>query len=347
MKIHNALLIILGLFFLFYLLFAIQNHTEARYNEQNTEYAQKLTSACYDAAKTIATVDMATTAGCFDESSSRLKALDAFYKSLSHNLNMDSEPRFRGIKDYTPFVLLVDNPGFYISYNGCFDEYGNSIVPDGYEEVNVLSELNTYTGTYGGHTVRYFLNDLVEVTLKNGTYYEGNRVEVYAKLSGSAKNSLSFLNDSDLFWQMRTEAVSGKIEQTINYLLNTQMINVDTYNTGYQVALPQLTGEDWSRMIIHPTVISFAQGIQEQRDNHLLNVYAYAAGEINTRYLYFILNGEYYCLDKKAQSKLTKQPTNHGICFLYDGQLLDGVYTSMEDCAATGAVPSTQIFTGN
>lgn len=238
MKIHNALLIILGLFLSFYILFALQNHTAARYNEQNTEYAQKLTSACYDAAKTIASVDMATTAGCFDESSSRLKALDVFYKSLAHNLNMDSEPRFRGIKDYTPFVLLVDNPGFYISYNGCFDEYGNSIVPDVYEEINVLSELNTYTGTYDGHTVRYFLNDLVEVTLKNGTYYEGNRVDVYAMLSASAKNSLSFLNDSDLFWQMRTEAVSGRIEQAINYLLNTQMINVDSYYTGYQVALP-------------------------------------------------------------------------------------------------------------
>ena len=344
MKIHNVMILVLGIFVAFFLLFSYQNQTAVHYSYRNTEYAEKLTSACYDAAQTISADFVGKPTGCWDDSSSRTETLLIFYKSLAQNLDMDTEVRIRGIKDYTPFVLLVDNPGFYISYNACFDDYGNAIVPEDLESVNVVSELNTYTGTYDGHTVRFYLNDYVDVTLSDGSFLDGKRTEVFEKLSGSAKTALSFLNDTEAFGQMRVEAVSGKIEQVINYYLNTQMINVSAYNTGYQVALPQLSGEDWSRMLAHPTVISFAQGEQEPVDGRILNVYAYAAGELNEKYLYFIMDGEYYCIDKDLKSQIQKVAEGNGVAYYFNGKRIDCFYTDMEECARKGAVPAWQIF---
>lgn len=344
MKIHNVILIFIGLFFAFFLLFSYQNQTAVHYSQRNTEYAEKLTSACYDAAQTISADFVGKPAGCWDSKAAREETLKIFYKSLAQNLGLDTEVRSRGIQDYTPFVLLVDNPGFYISYNACFDEYGNAIVPDDLDSINVVSELNTYVGTYDNHTVRYYLNDYVDVTLSDGSFYTGERTEVYNNLPHSAKTVLSFLNDSVSFGEMRVEAVVGKVEQVINYYLNTQMINVSNYNTGYQVALPQLTGEDWSRMIAHPTVISFAQGEQEPMDGRMLNVYAYAAGELNKGYLYIILDGEYYCIDKELKNQLQKSVEGPGIVYTYNGERIDALYNSMEECAEAGAVPAGQIF---
>ncbi len=337
MKMHNVLLLFTGIFFAVFLLFSVRNNTYADFAEENREYAVWLTSACYDAAKTLNTESVQNAAGVWSDSSARSKTLNAFYKSLSNNLS--TEQNMNVVIGNTPFVILVDNDGFYISYNAGYDNYGNAEVPADLDTINVVSALNTYTEKTEGHTIRYYLNDFVSVTLSNGSFYDGMRWEVYEKLPDRAKSQLQFLADKDAYAENRTHAVVLRIEEVINYYLNTQKNITSAYNTGYNVTLPEITGEDWSRMLKKPSIISFAQGRQLGINHHRLNVYAFSGGELTDSLHYFIVNGMYYRYDRDVTLSLQADGS-----YSYMGLPIDGFYESMEEAAMTGAMPSDQIY---
>lgn len=337
MKLHNVLLLFTGIFFAVFILFSVGNHTYADFAEENREYAVWLTSACYDASKTLEAESIRVSSGLWNDTKKREKTLSTFYKSLANNLS--SEQNMDVVTGDTPFVLLVDNDGFYISYNAGYDKCGNSEVPDDLETINVVSSINTYTENVGGHTVRYYLNDYVSVTLSNGSYYDGMRWEVYEKLPDRAKSQLQFLADKDAYAENRTHAVVLRIEEVINYYLNTQKNITSAYNTGYNVTLPEITGEDWSRMLKKPSVISFAQGRQLSINHHRLNVYAFSGGELTDSLHYFVVNGMYYRYDRDVTLSLQADGS-----YSYMGLPIDGFYESMEEAAMTGAMPSNQIY---
>lgn len=345
MKMHNIVIIVLGVFFVGLLWFNWNNQKAVSYNRTNIEYANKLASACYDAAQTIDAENMGNEKGVWSSLPKRLYTLEIFYKSLAKNVDRDNDVQAVSMPEYTPFVILVDTNGFYISYNACFDEYGNGIVPDDMDQLNSISNLNTWVENYGNTTVRYYLNDFVDVTLADGTFYTGLRENVYQELPDAAKAKLPFLASKESYGEYRINVVARTMEDVMNYYLNTQIINHSEYNTGYDITLPETIGEDWSRMLLHPTVISFMQGDQKYVDGRVLNIYAYAAGELNTRYRYFIINGEYYCIDKDMAEQIEYSTDEKGIVSAYyKGTQIDGFYNSMEECAKYGAVPSLQAF---
>lgn len=350
MKIHNVVILFVSVFFAVFLFYSYVNQKSVSFNRTNIEYANMLTAACHDAAKTI-NVDSATLAtGVWDDKEKIGDTLGVFYGSLSRSLNLQAGTGARYTVEYTPFVLLVDINGFYLSYNACFDEYGNAIVPQDLDALNVVSNLNTWTDTYHDNIVRFYLTDYVEVTTRANNYYAGERTAVWEQLTkaGEADTALAFLIDDTLFSQERVYAIVTKIESIINYYLNSQTVNVDGYNTGYQVTLPQLTGEEWSRMLKNPTVISFMQGRQGILESNMLNIYAYAAGELTESYLYFIMDGYYYRIDGNVETE-TITITENGVTrttqrYLYNGTPIETFYTSMEECARQGAVPAEAFY---
>lgn len=340
MKIHNVLILFTGLFLAIFLIYSWAHKTNVDFAEENREYAVWMSSACYDAAKTIDTENMNIAEGVWSTEQSRTDTLDVYYKTLANNIS--TEQNMNVVIGNTPFVILVDNNGFYISYNAGYDDYGNSVVPDNIDTINTVSGLNTYTGQVNGNTIRYYLNDYVGVTLQNGSYYDGIRWEVYEKLPSSVKADLAFLIDDALYAEERAHAVVLRVEEVINYYLNTQKNITSAYNTGYGVTLPEISGEDWSRMLKHPSIISFAQGRQLNLNNHMLNVYAFSAGELTDSYSYFVANGLYYRYD--SDTIITKQTEGDHETYLYMGIPVEGFFKSMEEAAKTGAMPSEQIY---
>lgn len=321
MKIHNIVIIFVAVVFAIFIPYNYTSQRVVAYNRGNIEYANILTAACHDAAKTIEYDEQGTV---FATDKAREKAIDAFYNSLASAFHYKDTPIEASIAEKTPFVMLVDTNGFYISVNAVFDEYENYNISEESELLNVMTTLNTWTDTFEGNIVRFYLTDYVEVTLSDYAYVRGTRAEVYNELSVTGRTrGLEFLSDEALYEETKINAITGRIEDTINYILNTQTVNVDGYNTGYHVTLARSEGEDWARLLKNPTVISFLQGDQEITGGRMLDVYAYAAGEITKSYPYYI-NGECYYWSKKSNMPV-------------------GVfYGTMEECARKGAVPASE-----
>lgn len=343
MKIHNVVIFLLSIMLAVFILCDYISQKPITYNRANIEYAAILTSACYDAAKTISFEDGSEEAAWREEGKIE-HTLDIFYTTLASAFHKANIPFMETISENTPFVILVDTDGFYLSVNACLDEYGNYVVPEDVEKLNSVTTLNTWTESYSGNIVRFFLTDRVEITLSDYQYVCGTRQDVYATLTDMDKTAgLEFLSDESLFREAQIAAITNGIENTINYILNTQTVNVASYNTGYNVTLPQLTGEDWSRMLKKPTIISFLQGKQELSKQmftgtRMLNVYAYAAGELITSYPYFIVDNTYRCL----RGLFPETAEDGSLLYTYEGIPIKKFYSSMKECAEAGAVPAVR-----
>lgn len=342
MKIHNVVIFLLSIMLAVFIFCDYISQKPITYARKNIEYASILSSACYDAAKTIF-FDASGEGTVWKDAGKIDETLRVFYTSLASAFHKTNKPFMETIAETTPFVILIDTDGFYLGVNACFDEYGNYIVPEDTEKVNSVTTLNTWTESYSGNIVRFFLTDRIEITLSDCQFVQGTRQDVYEYLTDMDKiTGLEFLGNEDLFNEAKVAAITSRIENTINYILNTQTVNVDSYNTGYNVTLPQLTGEDWSRMIKNPTVISFLQGKQEITKQlfagtRMLNVYAYAAGELTSFYPYFIVDNTYRC----TRNGLTVETSEDGtVLYTYKEIPVTKLYMSIKECAEAGAVPA-------
>lgn len=341
MKIHYVAMIAVALAVLFLSLCLLQSRKTAQYENASTGYAEKLQSACFDAAKTINMTSLRDGKGVWDSFLARDLTLDIFYRSLALNLNREDASR-NEIAEMTPIVVLADNGGFYINYSACFDPFDNIKISDTADGRSVTSAMNTYAESFGNIAVHFYLSDYVEVILSDGSYICGTRQEVYDDLPVEARNTLSFMSSEFLFDENRAETIASSIEEALNYYLNTQFVNEDAYNTGYQISIPRTSGETWARSIENPTIIAFLQGEQDYLEGRLLSTYAYAAGEMSVGDLFFIQDGLYYRVDGSID--IQKVLENGIYRYFYNGVQIDQFYTSMQECAATGAVPAEQIF---
>ena len=347
MKLHNYVIIFCAVIMAVFIFWNYTTQRSSAYSQTNVEYANALTAACHDAAKTIRMDLLGEHQGVWRQKSARERTLNMFYDTLSRNFGSVSAVLETEMKEKTPVVVLVDVDGFYVSYNAVFDDYGNSIVPFTYDKVDVVSSLNTWAERNGTAVVRYYLSDYVDVTLNDGTVWSGNRKTVYDNLhaAGRLSSSLYYLNNDAQFAEKKQVCIATKLEKQINYYLNTQTINVSKYNTGYNVTMPASIGEDWARMTKNPTVIAFMQGNQERTTGNILNVYAYCAGELTNANVYFIYDGYYYPIEMATKTDATVttfvSSTEYVVTtvYTYNGTDITKFYFSEEECAAEGALP--------
>jgi len=347
MKLTNYIIAFVAAIFAAFILYNYVTQRSSAYNRTNIEYANSLTTACHDAAKTINTDNLAPNEGVWQTRADMNYTLDIFYETLSRNFGESGEMLAEIMKEKTPIVVLVDTDGFYINFNAAFDKYGNAVVSPAYEKANVITSINTWTDKYGSYIVRYYLSDYIQITTNNGTVYSGDRKDVYKAMSsaGAMSSSITFIADDTKFSEYKNVVIAKKLEDQINYFLNTQFINVNEYFTGYNVTIPALSGEEWARLIKSPTIISFMQGNQETLNGNMLNVYAYASGELTPKHLYFIHDNYYYRLDSDLVVTNSTTMTINGTAttiteYLFHGSPITKFYTSMEECAMAGAIPA-------
>ena len=135
----------------------------------------------------------------------------------------------------------------------------------------------------------------------------------------------------------------------------------DSYENQYSFEMPEVKGEDWSRLLQNPTVISFLQGYSTKADNRLLNVYSLGGGELVKNYHYFIDGDVYHCIESengvnKSTRTVTTEYESEGetkrvnttyVEYIYNGNAINAVYSNQTDCAKRGAVPHDCVYTFN
>lgn len=366
MKFSNFILVFLAIGLCFGFIAFINIDLTKKINMQNTEYANKLTSACYDAAQTMDTENVEKFGRVWNDESDLNDTLDVFYNSLVYSFNWDTAGRVNEMALYTPVVCLVDIDGYYISHNVVFDKTGMVTISSDAEKRNGLTSLNTWTKNYGGVILRYYLNDNVEVYCTDGARYFGNRKEIYALLcekypGGAEVSNLAFIANDDEFNSNKNELIVREINKQCEYYINKHNVIGDSYENQYQFEMPEVAGEDWNRLLQNPTVISFLQGYSSQADNRYLNVYALGGGELTLNYHYFIDGDEYHCVEaetgvtKSTRSVttdyeadgVTKHITTNYVVYEFNGHEIDAIYNTQTECAKRGATPHRCVIEWN
>ena len=367
MKLSNFVLLFMGIAICFMIVLFLSIDITSKKNVENIEFSNKLTSACYDAAQSMHNKNIEKF-GCVWHNESELEdTLNTFYSSLAYSLNWDTAGRNNEIALYTPMVVLIDINGYYISHNIVFDESGMVAMSEegkaNSDYKNGISGLNTWSEMSEDKIVRYFLNDDVEVYMTDGTAYRGNRKDVYQIIRdhNPTATGIDYLIDDDEYNERKNNLIIREINKQCEYYLNRHNLLSDNhYELQYSFEMPEVSGEQWNRMLQNPTVISFLQGYTSTTDNKILNLYALAAGELVDNYHYFIDgSGMYHNIESEmlagnCSTVLHEREVENLVNgfktrevyreYLYRGVTIEDIYYTQTDCARKGAMPHDCVF---
>ena len=287
--------------------------------------------------------------------------LTVFYNSLIYSFNWDNAGRVDEMALFTPVVCLVDINGYYISHNVVFDTSGMVSIPSDAEKRNGLTTLNTWTENLGNVILRYYLNNYVEVYTDAGKTYSGDRKDVYKEILKKEPvraPQISFITNDDEFLKRKNELIIRELNRQCEYYINRHNVIGDNYENQYTFEMPEVAGEDWSRLVERPTVISFLQGYSSSADNRTLNIYALSGGELVENYHYFIVGDEYHCIESDPEvlettrtetisydsAGSTQTRTITYVVYTYRGTEIDTVYNTQSECAKRGATPHKCVY---
>lgn len=192
MKLTDYLIVFFIIFgsMAFYVFYGI--NLDIKSKTTNIQYAETLASACHDASRTIERE--AGSDGAWEKQSAREKTLETFYSTLEFCFNTEFTANADETHRYTPVVCLVDNNGYYISYNSTFDDFGNTYIngeisgeydtthsaidKKAYYESMTVSPINTWTKTYNEYIVRFYLDDTIEIIEPNGNIIKDKKNKI-------------------------------------------------------------------------------------------------------------------------------------------------------------------------
>ncbi len=366
MKFSDYTLIFMGIAICFCTISFINVDLTQKAAAKNVEYANKLTLACYDAAQTMNSENIERYGRVWNSEDDLNDTLSVFYNSLVYSFDWDNAGRVNEMALYTPVVCFIDIDGYYISHNVVFDTSGMVEIPSDAEKRNGLTTLNTWTKSYGGVLLRFYLSDYVEVYALDGTKFSGNRNDVYDKIcedlpGGTEVTNLSFITDDEEFNSQKNELIVREINKQCEYYINNHNVIGNNSLSKYTFEMPEVEGEDWSRLLESPTVISFLQGYSTVSDNRTLNVYALAGGELVENCHYFIKGDEYHCIESdpdvvkvvnivttpyEAEGTIKTVETEY-VVYKYGGEEIDTIYNTQTECAMRGATPHECVYDWN
>lgn len=328
----------------------INQRMEQATNHANNIYGTYVITACEDAMELLQTdAEELSEDGnknkntIWKEYDTREKAVNTFYSSLGLSLNKKGDYYYHDLEIMTPVICLVDYDGFYISYNAAFDDM--SVSDEGYDKLHHITNLQTWAETVGRYTVRYYLNDNVQVITNYGVQYSGNRKEVYAQIAAkeSYHTDLSYLIDDEEFDVTRNACVIQHIDEQIEYYINNLNNRADGYFTQYTLSLPENAGETWAGQIDNPTILAFIQGKTYNIRQKNVSVYSIGAYDVDESLHYFITGtGDdryYHCFEEEVWKGNIQL---HNENKYYKGQKIDRMYSSGKECAKQGAYPATE-----
>lgn len=323
---HSSYLV--SFLLLFTLLFGVvASHTTlaSQYGITSHQYSQNLTRACQDAVSCNTTAEN----NClFDTKNKRTKAVTTFYKTLSDGFNMtyDSNAQ-QELTLHVPLLCLIDNDGYYIVYNVFHD--GDS----GRELSQTITPINTWavSGQNQDYNIRYYLNDVVEVTENStGLVKTGSYKEVYDYFGRPV--GLSLLDES-VYYEEKYSYITKDMEEKLEHYINQYNYTVNRMSDGirsefglyYTFTLPEISNADWTGLLSRPSCTAFLQGVKIEGSSQYINVYAMSRGKQ--------LSGKLYYVTEDSEGLIY-----HREDCLYVGNDSKS-YATKQECAAHGAFP--------
>lgn len=298
-------------------LFIIGVHTALlQYQSIESAEMERAVSVSTDAALAKADIDEKAV---FTQEKARKNAVNAFYQQLNKSLGY-SGSREQLSFTHVPFVVLVDNDGYYVSYQTVdYDKNGSPF--DGL----AITNLRTYSTDYNGYNVRFYLDNMVDVTTSSGLTYSGTYTEVYAMLSNPV--ALNFMSDKNSFLDEKRSSIVTVIQEELVYLIKNLNTKQNDHNREYDLALPATDDDNEARLLDSPSVIAFFQGAQKGSTKGYINVYAFSGSILDDVVLYY----------EKEDSRGNLYYHEKGCAELGADEEIEGKI--MEDCAKDGAIP--------
>ena len=256
----------------------------------------------------------------FKDEENREDAIRVFYKTFTRATDLYGNKADLA-RYYVPFIVLVDNDGYYLSYiQNDYDSDGNEYYND------IITTKTTWSVNYTGFTVRFFLNNTVEVTRSNGKRYSGMYDEVWANMGNPS--SLNFMSSEEAFEAEKYSQICQLTEDDVNYYIKTHNI-YENYllNADYTFTMPATDLDPRNRLMDEPSVIAFVQGYQESVSAGTINAYALTGSILD-----------------KARNYYIKENTDgtlyyHEINCAEAGDLSDIEAITIYDAAKRGAIP--------
>ena len=368
---HNLTLAFLIIFSVMMIPVLLRSNLTTRSSRANTEYSTKLTAAAHSGIQVADPKGLVTASYIWTNEGYRKKALDSFFHSLCESFmqgtNNDS------LQVAVPIIILIDIDGYYMNYNALFDwaSIHDITKMNDFDNQIQMGSLTPWSENKYGYYIRYFLTDYTEITTSNGKVYKGDRHEVASLMekdliTGDIINYLNGTMHQHKGSDDLGEAYIWNRDHFIVDAINTEMasyINERNYSAGrngggYDLEMPEISGEMWHRMLENPTLLSFLQGHNINNSKETINTFAYAGAEVFKGDKYFITTEAGHRDILKGSQKVGETDENKvyhsfrqeyadghitenadGDFVFTDGSIINKLYFTMGDCAKEGAVP--------
>ena len=293
MRLNYGIIIIVAVFLTLAAPALFNSMVSSKSAQLNTDYANYLITATEGSVASA--YETADGNYLFSTASRREKSIQVFYEILRECFNFESTSYSDQVFYYVPCVFLIDIDGYYIEYT---TEYTDDTGYRAYSEI--ITPINKWAKTYSSgsnglsgtsYSVEFHLDDSVVVEYKNRldklVRVSGKYSDVYDKLNKPAE--LNFMSSHGKFYDEKTSFIINTLQAQMEYYINVHDESLNQFNNHqYQFTLPDITGEDWARLIDMPTVVSFLQGVQTPYNNSYLNIYAFAGSEIELQHSYYV-----------------------------------------------------------
>lgn len=287
---HYLILFGFGIIVLLFL-FGFHSELTVTQAKEDREIEELLISSCQTALADVECEE----SEIFANQGERNKVASLFFKSFALGYGCQLEDAYY----YIPCLALIDNDGFYIistknisSFEGGVNHTISTQVMTGKQQW-----IESYSDTTGAYSVKYFLNDRLEVTKSDGTTYKGSYKDVGSKLyptfnmmTDAQKNALAlrFLCDNDAEYDLEKHRVITRLtEDQISFYINARNTYNNKKNAGYIFTMPVITDDTFARAMERPTILAFAQGIQYTIKTGYINVFALTASTLDDEDLYY------------------------------------------------------------
>lgn len=304
--------------------FFIKNQIDIDTNQKNmiveTKYNRAIDTATQDAAKAMITNASQPLESQYQSSKkvriNKEQAVATFFKTMYLNFGVNHDLTGQGVLDgYIPVLVVVGYDGYFVY---TYEEYTDTTGQKKLKHVWSPKKPYAYADQYG-NTFNFTLDDYVTVNRNSDRqWFEGFREEI------KDEASVSFLNDAQIFDQVRRSTIVNAIQNDLGYAINQYNTVSKKYGISYTFTIPQISQEDWNNTINDAGVLAFVQGIPVGTEYY--NNYALGGARIVKKDIYngITANGRkyYYPADSCKTNFATEE-----------------VFTSGKDAAQSGYIP--------
>jgi len=181
------------------------------------------------------------------------KAVQFLFNSIYVNMRiMDDEIKQKEITGYIPVIAVMDYTGYYIMSNEIYT------AADGSKRIDLIWHPKKMYSVSKDHYIISFALDLNFVGIYDTTtktLTEG----AYDNIKAGFPEQ--YIQDKDIFEQMRRNAIIDTLQADFNECINRQNDIAKHFGIAYNFTLPNIERDDWTRSINDYGVIAFFQGM--------------------------------------------------------------------------------------